>query len=148
MNLFDCCCDCCSSIAGCECCSMDACCCPDCYGAGGLPGGIQDLVENWLENNVTVIGGSDYVLPTATKTIKGGVKVGHSLMMNGEGNEVLNVALDTISSSVEGFMWIHDVTESVSGGSVASSLNIADDADIAAMLDSVFSGNSDFYNPN
>lgn len=41
------------------------------------------------------MGGSDYVLPTATKTVKGGLKVGHSLMM-------LNVALDTVPSTVEG----------------------------------------------
>ena len=56
------------------------------------------------------MGGSDYVLPTATKTVKGGLKVGHSLMMNGENNEVLNVALDTVPSTVEGFMWINDIS--------------------------------------
>ena len=56
-----------------------------------------------------------YTLPTATKTVKGGVKVGHSLMMNGNGNQVLNVALDTISSTIEGFLWIHDVDYVSSG---------------------------------
>ena len=131
MNLLDCCCDCCSSITCCsDCCSMDACCCPDCYGAGSLPSGIKDLVENWLENNVTIVSGSDYILPTATESVKGGVKVGHSLMMNGEGDEVMNVALDTVPSTVEGFMWINDIVATPSGG--------FDDPDWDSELDNIF----------
>ena len=68
---------------------------------------------------VTITGGSNctcqpYVLPTASESVKGGIKVGHSLLMNGEGNEVMNVALDTVSSTVEGFMWINGVAENQS----------------------------------
>ncbi len=122
----DCCdsvmCDCCSSIA-CDCCSVDCGSCPDCGGYyGSLPGGITYWLENWLENwagrNVTVVGGNctcePYVLPTASESVKGGIKVGHSLLMI---DETMNVALDTVPSTVEGFMWIHDVALSVSGGS-------------------------------
>ena len=46
-------------------------------------------------------------MPTMSETVKGGAKVGHSLMMI---QETLNVALDTVASSVEGFMWIIDET--------------------------------------
>ena len=114
MDWFDCCSsvtcgDCCSSIAGCDCCSIS--CCPDCFGAGSFFDGLKD----WIENNVTIIGGSDYVLPTATESVKGGIKVGHSLMMNGEGDEVMNVALDTVPSTVEGFIWINDIVVTPSG---------------------------------
>ena len=115
MEWFDSCCsvtcgDCCSSVACGDCCSMSGCCCPDCFGAGNFFDGLKD----WIENNVTIVGGSDYVLPTMSESIKGGAKVGHSLMMI---NESLNVALDTVPSTVEGFVWIHDIVESVSGGS-------------------------------
>jgi len=48
-----------------------------------------------------------YTLPTASKTVKGGIKVGHSLQMDGE---IMNVALDTVPSTVEGFMWINSVS--------------------------------------
>ena len=121
MNYFDCCCDC------CDCCSMTGCCCPDCYIAGmdySLPNmtiNPAELIQAgnglaWDGNtlNVTIVGGSGYTLPTATESVKGGIKVGHSLLMNGEGNEVMNVALDTTSSTVEGFMWINDVAETQS----------------------------------
>ena len=109
--------DCCSSIKGCDCCESlndwDCCeslndwdCCPDCYGAGSLFGGIKFGKGLSLDGdtlNVTIVGGSDYVLPTASESVKGRIKVGHSLKMI---DEVMNVALDTIPSTVEGFMWI------------------------------------------
>ena len=100
-------CDCCG-----DCCSVG--CCPDCGGTGSLFDGIKfgdGLVLDGDTLKVTISGGSNcscepYVLPTMSQTLKGGAKVGHSLFMI---NETLNVALDTIPSSVEGFMWIHDV---------------------------------------
>lgn len=129
MSCLDCCssiaaCDCCCSVMPCDCCSVDCGCCPDCFGAGSWFGGIKlgdGLVLDGDTLKVTISGGSEctcqpYVLPTATESIKGGVKVGHSLMMNGEGDEVMNVALDTVSSTVEGFMWINDVAQSVTSG--------------------------------
>ena len=39
-----------------------------------------------------------------SESVKGGAKVGHSLLML---EDTLNVALDTVSSSIEGFMWIN-----------------------------------------
>ncbi|MBR0287872.1 MAG: hypothetical protein IJQ82_02725 [Selenomonadaceae bacterium] len=114
--------DCCSSIACCDCCdccSMTSGCCPDCYGAGYgtgvLPDGTKEFIENWLEKNVTIVGGSactcqPYILPTASESVKGGIKIGHSLLM---ADETLNVALDTTSSTIEGFMWINDIASSV-----------------------------------
>ena len=97
----------CASVACGDCSS--GCCCPDCFGAGSFFDGIKE----WIENNVTIVGGSDYVLPTASKTVKGGLKVDHSLMMT---DESLNVAPDTVPSTVEGFLWINDIVESVEGG--------------------------------
>lgn len=133
----DCCslpaCDSCCSLPACD---SDCCdCCVDC--GGGLSNWLVDWLENWLENNVT-LKGDDYVLPpattstlggvivgdglsvepngrlsnaytlpTASKTTKGGIKVGHSLRMD---DEVMNVALDTVPSTVEGFMWINSVS--------------------------------------
>ena len=105
---------------------MDSSCCPDCCGTGygSLPAFWLNP-KDWIKLgdglawdgdtlNVTIVGGSDYVLPTASKDVKGGFKVGHSLMMI---DDTLNVALDTVPSTVEGFVWIHDIVTSVSGGS-------------------------------
>lgn len=137
MNDLSCCCDCCSSVTCCDCCS-DCCsidCCPDCCGAGGLFGGIEFGDGFVLDGNtlkVTLAGGNcscePYVLPTMSESIKGGAKVGHSLLMT---DESLNVALDTISSTIEGFMWINDINLSVSGG-------VATDDQIDDMFDNVF----------
>ena len=95
----DCCCDCC-----CDCCGTG-------HGSGSLSG-IKfgdGLLLDGDTLKVTLTGGSDctcqsYVLPTASETLKGGIKVGHSLLMTDE------------------------------------SLNVADDADIAAMFRNVFGG--------
>ena len=79
---------------------------------GGIrPGKGCEVVGDIL--NVTVESGVGEI-PTASESIKGGVKIGHSLIMT---NEFLGVALDTIPSTVEGAMWIYDITESVVGGS-------------------------------
>ena len=48
-------------------------------------------------------GYSAYELPTMSESIKGGAKVGYSLIMT---EEFLNVALGTTSSTLEGAMWI------------------------------------------
>ena len=130
MNCLDCCssitcCDCCCSITCCDCCSdccsVDCGCCSDCYGAGFPFGGInlgEGLAWDGNTLRVTLTGGSNctcqpYELPTASESVKGGIKIGHSLMMIGD---TLNVALDTVPSTVEGFIWIHDIVTSVSGG--------------------------------
>lgn len=53
--------------------------------------------------NVTPTGGSSYVLPTASETTKGGVKIGEGLSMAGE---TLLIALGTTPYSIEGAMWL------------------------------------------
>lgn len=60
--------------------------------------------------NITAIidsSGASYVLPTATRTVKGGVIIGYGLDVTSEGvlSRAAGVILDSIPSSVEGAMW-------------------------------------------
>ena len=71
---------------------------------------LRELEKKREQENVTIVGGSDYVLPIASESVKGGIKIGHNLLMT---DETLNVALDTTSSTIKGFMWINDIASSV-----------------------------------
>lgn len=68
--------------------------------------------ERWCDINpllthadrVKLDGLENYTLPTASDTVKGGVKVSSQFVMNGATLE--NFTLGTVSSTVEGAMWI------------------------------------------
>lgn len=62
----------------------------------------------WIDENGdrkdVDLGGEGYVLPTASTTTKGGIKIGPQLVMNGATLE--NFTLGTAPQTVEGGMWI------------------------------------------
>ena len=54
------------------------------------------------------LGGGDYTLPTASNSVKGGIKVGTGLIMQGDTLHAVQsttVILDTVPSTVEGAIW-------------------------------------------
>ena len=65
-----------------------------------------DLSDYALKSDITIGGGSsNYTLPTASSSVKGGVKIGSGLSMTGEvlsANATSNYTLPTASSSIKG----------------------------------------------
>lgn len=93
-------------------------------GGGWLPpGGGYHIWEQVMvvaiaigqAQSVTAIinSGSSYVLPTATRSVKGGVIIGYGLEITEEGvlSRGAGVVLDTIPSTVEGAIWYIPATE-------------------------------------
>lgn len=62
-----------------------------------------------LENNILNCTIQPYTLPAMNETLRGGAKVGNTLVMtnSAEGADVLNVALGTTPLTLEGSMWLH-----------------------------------------
>ena len=62
-------------------------------------------IKAHMENESIHGGGSEYDLPTMAPNVKGGAKVGNSLIVTAD--DKLNVALGTTPLTLEGSMWIH-----------------------------------------
>ena len=74
------------------------------FAAGWIPTAGYDYQEGDYEYTIAGGGSSDYVLPTMAPNVKGGAKLGNTLVII---DHTLNVALGTTPLTLEGSIWLN-----------------------------------------